>query len=214
MRARHYLFHTLIGRAANDAIARVVTMRLSAKRGGNAIATPHDYGFVLTVDPHQTIEQEELAELLAPDGFEEILDAALAKSEMMKYHFRNAAQTGLMVYRNFFDQQKSVKKLQWSTEVIFNVLCQHEPNHVLMREARRETLTIFLDSQAAIEFLQRVEGAPHRIRQVAKIPPLAFPMYATKIKEALMVEDPFEVQERLYHQWWSELNPDEESEDE
>jgi ATP-dependent Lhr-like helicase len=58
---------------------------------------------------------------------------------MLKYHFRNAAQTGLMVYRNFFDQQKPVRKLAWSAEVIFNVLRQHEPGHVLLREARRDT---------------------------------------------------------------------------
>jgi ATP-dependent Lhr-like helicase len=37
------------------------------------------------------------------------------------------------------------------------------------------------------------------------VPPLAFAMYATKIKEALLIEDPFEVQERLFHQWWKEL---------
>jgi hypothetical protein len=37
-------------------------------------------------------------------GFDGELQASLAQSEMLKYHFRNAAQTGLMVYRSFFDQ--------------------------------------------------------------------------------------------------------------
>jgi ATP-dependent Lhr-like helicase len=209
-RARHYFFHTLIGRAANDAIARVVTLRLGRMReGGNAIATPHDYGFVLTIDPVRQIFQDDLDTLLDPVDFDTELDQSLAQSEMMKYHFRNAAQTGLMVYRNFFDQQKSVKKLHWSSEVIFNVLQRHEPNHVLMREARRETLTVFIDAPAAIAFLQGMRGKPHRLRPVKKVSPLSFPMYATKIKEALLVEDPFEVQERLYHQWWRELNPGE-----
>ena len=41
------------------------------------------------------------------------------------------------------------------------------------------------------------------------VPPLAFAMYATKIKEALLVDDPFEVQERLFHQWWAELEGEE-----
>jgi ATP-dependent Lhr-like helicase len=54
--ARHYFFHSLIGRAANDALARVVTYRLSRLRGGNAIATPHDYGFVLTVAARPAIQ--------------------------------------------------------------------------------------------------------------------------------------------------------------
>jgi ATP-dependent Lhr-like helicase len=37
------------------------------------------------------------------------------------------------------------------------------------------------------------------------VSPLAFGMYATKIREALMVEDPQETLERLYHHWWAKL---------
>jgi ATP-dependent Lhr-like helicase len=204
-RAIHYFFHSLIGRAANDALARVVTLRLSQLHGGNAVATPHDYGFVLTVAPSQRFTEDDLPKLLRIEGFETELERSLAQSEMLKYHFRNAAQTGLMVYRNFFDQHKSVRKLAWSSEVIFNVLQQHEPDHILMREARRDTLRVFLDTEAALAFLHAQASRPARLRPVDKVPPLSFAMYATKIKEALLVEDPWEVQERLFNHWWSEI---------
>ena len=125
---------------------------------------------------------------------------------MVKYHFRNAAQTGLMVYRNFFDAKKPIRKLAWSAEVIFNVLQQHEPEHVLLREARRETMHHFVDSPGAQAYLERQAGRNFRLRTVTSIPPLSFAMYATKIKEALLVEDPFETMERLYHLWWSQAN--------
>jgi ATP-dependent Lhr-like helicase len=183
----------------------VVTHRLGETRGGNAIATPHDYGFVLTVARRQRFLEEELPQLLRLENFDTALDGALRRSEMLKYHFRNAAQTGLMVYRNYFDRQKSVRKLQWSTEVIFNVLQEHEPEHVLLREARRDALRTFIDSEGAQAFLARQAAQPLRLRRVAQVPPLSFAMYATKIKEALLVEDPYETMERLYHQWWSEI---------
>jgi ATP-dependent Lhr-like helicase len=203
--ALHYFFHSLIGRAANDALARVVTSRLNKVRSGNAIATSHDYGFVLTVARRQRFVEEDLPKLLTLEGFDDALDEALRQSDMLKYHFRNAAQTGLMVYRNYFDRQKSVRKLQWSSEVIFNVLQEHEPEHVLMREARRDALQTFIDAEGAREFLVAQAAKPVRLRHVAMVPPLSFAMYATKIKEALMVEDPYETMERLYHQWWSEI---------
>ena len=203
--ARHYFFHSLIGRAANDALARVVAARLSRLRGGNAVATPHDYGFVLTVTASQHFTQEELPGLLSPVDFESTVQQALAQSDMLKYHFRNAAQTGLMVYRNFFGEQKSVRKLSWSAEVIFNVLQRHEPDHVLMREARRDTMATFLDVEGALAFVEAQQSRPIRLRSVSTVPPLAFAMYATKIRETMMVEDPFEVQERLFHQWWGKL---------
>ena len=204
-RARHYFFHSLIGRAANDALSRVITFRLSRMRGGNAISTPHDYGFVLTVAAEQLFLEEELPVLLDPARFDDQLHEALGQSEMLKYHFRNAAQTGLMVYRNFFQQQKPVRKLAWSSEVIFNVLQQYEPEHVLLREARRDTLRVFLDAAGARRFLEGQAIRPVRLRRVSRVPPLSFAMYATKIKEALLVEDPYETMERLYHKWWSEI---------
>ncbi|MEA3209988.1 MAG: ATP-dependent helicase Lhr and Lhr-like helicase [Chthoniobacter sp.] len=203
--AIHYFFHSLIGRAANDALARVVTLRLSRFRGGNAIATPHDYGFVLTVAPQQQFNEEELRSLLRVEGFGSELENSLAQSEMLKYHFRNAAQTGLMVYRNFFDQHKPTRKLAWSAEVIFNVLQQHEPDHVLLREARRDILRVFLDAEGALAYLTAQADRPVRLRRVPRVPPLSFAMYATKIKEALLVEDPWEVQERLFNLWWKQI---------
>jgi ATP-dependent Lhr-like helicase len=203
-RAIHYFFHSLIGRASNDAVARIVTQRLSKLRGGNAVATPHDYGFVLTVEKRQRFTEQEIPALLNPEGCELALDESLRQSEMLKYHFRNAAQTGLMVYRNFFNQHKSVRKLQWSSEVIFNVLQQYEPEHVLMREARRDTLRVYIDAEGAQAYLEAQAKRPVRLRQLSRVLPLSFAMYATRIKEALLVEDPYETMERLYHQWWSE----------
>jgi ATP-dependent Lhr-like helicase len=202
---RHYFFHSLVGRAANEALSRAIALRLSRLRGGNAIATPDDYGFVLTVRPEQVFTEKELPELLKAEGFAEDLHTALSRSDLLKYHFRNAAQTGMMVYRNFFGEQKSVRKLQWSSEVIFNVLQQYEPDHVLLREARRDAVHTYIDLENALNFLEKLKGKSIRLKRIERVPPLSFALFATKIKEALLVEDPREMTERLYHLWWSKL---------
>jgi ATP-dependent helicase Lhr and Lhr-like helicase len=203
--SRHYFFHTLVGRAANEALSRVVAQRLSRLRGGNAVATPDDYGFVLTVTPQQFFSSQELPALLAAENFARDLDESLSRSHLLKYHFRNAAQTGMMVYRNYFGEQKSVRKLQWSAEVIFNVLQQYEPDHVLLREARRDAVHTYIDIDGALAFLETAARKPMRIRPVNRVPPLSFALFVTKIKEALLVEDPRETSERLFHLWWSRI---------
>lgn len=205
--ARHYFLHTLIGRAANDALSRVVGYRMGRLLGQNPVATADDYGFVLTLNAGRPVAESEWSQLFSTEKFEDDLDAVLGRSDLVKYHFRTAAQTGLMVYRNYFGEKKSVRKLQWSAEVLFNVLVDHEPHHVLLREARRDACETFLDVPAARLFLEEMSGnrIPIRIRQVPVVPPLSFGMYATRIREALMVEDPREVLERLYHEWWTIL---------
>lgn len=204
---RHYFFHSLIGRAANDTLSRVAGLRLSRLRGGNAIATADDYGFVLTVAMDQVLTEADIPGLITPENFDADLDEALSRADLLKHHFRNAAQTGLMVYRNYFGEEKSVRKVQWSAEVIFNVLAKYEPDHVLLREARRDALHTYLDATRTLAYLRDFAGnnRPVRLRSVPMVSPLAFGMYATKIKEALLVEDPRETLERLYHHWWTKL---------
>jgi ATP-dependent Lhr-like helicase len=170
------------------------------------VATPDDYGFVLTVTATQKITDTDLPTLLSPQNFTEDLNESLSRSDLLKYHFRNAAQAGLMVYRNFFGEQKSVRKLQWSAEVIFNVLNQHEPDHVLLREARRDAVHTYLDLDGALAYLQRMQNLPARLRPVWRVPPLSFALFVTKIKEALLVEDPRAMTERLFNLWWDRIN--------
>src|SRR5256714_5123448 len=45
----HYFFHSLIGRSANDALSRIVALRVKNRIGGNALVTIDDYGFLLTL---------------------------------------------------------------------------------------------------------------------------------------------------------------------
>jgi ATP-dependent Lhr-like helicase len=157
------------------------------------------------VRPEQAFTEADLPALLAPADFGGDLQAALSRSELLKYHFRNAAQTGMMVYRNFFGEQKSLRKVQWSAEVIFNVLQQYEPDHVLLREARRDAVHVYIDQDNALRFLESMRGRPMRLLPITRVPPLSFALFATKIKEALLVEDPREMTERLFHLWWSKL---------
>ena len=212
-KTRHLFFHSLIGRSANDALSRVIALRLARRGGGNSVAAADDYGFVLTCGAETVFDHETLSALFSPEQFRADIEESIEGSDLLKYHFRNAAQTGLMVYRNYFGEQKSVRKLQWSAEVIFNVLSQHEPNHVLLREARRDTSHSFLDAARAAAYLEdfRAHDRPFRLRRVPLVPPLAFTMYATQIKEAMMVEDPRETLERIYNHWWNQLGGDAQS---
>ena len=127
---------------------------------------------------------------------------------MLKYHFRNAAQTGLMVYRNYNAQRKSLRKLQWSTEVIFNVLQKYEPDHVLLRTARQDPAQGgFLDARPRRPTSSASRsGWPIRLRQVARVPPCLSPCTPPASRKPSTSKTPRETMERLFHLWWKELD--------
>jgi ATP-dependent Lhr-like helicase len=96
---RHYFFHSLIGRSANDALARIIAWRVQQSKGGNALVTIDDYGFLLSLRSFQAMPVEEWRELFGREGAEAALAGALAEADLVKWQFRAVAQTGLMVPR-------------------------------------------------------------------------------------------------------------------
>ncbi len=202
----HYFFHTLIGRSANDALSRIVAQRLQRALGGNALVTLDDYGFLLTVRPFQKLaDADAIRTLFARPGAEEDLRAALAESELVKWQFRGVAQTGLLVPRRVRGAERGAKALQWSAEILFDVLRRHEPDHPLLVEAYAEATTRFLDLPAALAFLADAVALPVELVRPTRVSPFAFGMFVSRIKETMTLEDPETTIERLYHEMYAGL---------
>jgi ATP-dependent Lhr-like helicase len=194
----HFFFHSLIGRAANDALSRIVAQRVKLAVGGNAMVTIDDYGFLLTLKAFQDLESEAWRELFHLERAEDDMRAALNDSELVKWNFRGVAQTGLMVPRNRPGEERKVRQLRWSSEVLWRVLTEHEPGHPLLLQAYREATHTFLDLPGALAFLEALPAMQWQFVEVPVVSPFAFGLFASKIKEGLMLEDPEEAIERLW----------------
>jgi ATP-dependent Lhr-like helicase len=201
----HYFFHSLIGRSANDALARIVALRVKNEIGGNALATIDDYGFLLTLRRFQELPLANWRRCFARADAEKDLAAALRGSELVKWQFRGVAQTGLMVPRNLPGRQRKQKQLTWSAEVLFRVLEQHEPQHPLLVEAYRQATHTFLDAENTYRFLDEVAGFEWKLRELPAVSPFSFPIYASVIKENMMLEDPASAVERIYREMYGKV---------
>ena len=201
----HYFFHALIGRSANDALSRIVAWRMKNRSGGNALVTLDDSGFLLTLRRFQELTLEDWRVCFEREGAEEDLRLALRRSELVKWQFRGVAQTGLMVPRNYPGQKRARGQMHWSTETIFRVLEAHEPNHPLLEEAYRQASQIFLDAEEANAFLDRVQHFDWQLRELPAVSPFSFPIYASKIKETMMLEDPAVAVERIYRELYARV---------
>ena len=201
----HYFFHALIGRSANDALSRIVAWRVRDRIGGNALVTIDDYGFLLTLRRFQELPLEQWRRCFRRENAEEDLHAALRGSELVKWQFRGVAQTGLMVPRNLPGRERKPRQLSWSSEVLFRVLEQHEPDHPLLEEAYRQAKHTFLDAESAYLFLEQASAMKWNLRTLPVVSPFSFPIYASKIKESMMLEDPATAIERIYFEMYARV---------
>jgi ATP-dependent Lhr-like helicase len=175
-----------------------VAWRVKNRIGGNALVTIDDYGFLLTLRPFQEMPLEDWRLCFEREGAEEDLFAALRGSELVKWQFRGVAQTGLMVPRHLPGRERRPKQLTWSSEVLFRVLEQHEPDHPLLKEAYRQAMHTFLDAEEAYRLLEQVQRFQWTLRELPVVSPFSFAIYASKIKESMMLEDPGAAIERIY----------------
>jgi Lhr-like helicase len=97
------------------------------------------------------------------------------------------------------------KQLGWSSEVLFRVLEQHEPDHPLLVEAYRQATHTFLDADEAYRLLDAAENVDWKFRELRSVSPFSFPIYASVIKESMMLEDPTIAIERIYHEMYGQL---------
>ena len=201
----HYFFHSLIGRSANDALSRIVAWRVRERIGGNALVTIDDYGFLLTLRRFQELPLAQWRGCFRRAEAEEDLHAALRGSELVKWQFRGVAQTGLMVPRNLPGRERKPRQLSWSSEVLFRVLEQHERDHPLLQEAYRQAMHTFLDAETAYDFLDQVQEFEWKLRELPVVSPFSFPIYASKIKESMMLEDPASAIERIYFEMYARV---------
>ena len=116
----------------------------------------------------------DLAKLFDEDMLGDDLDSWLAESSLMKRSFRVCAIISGLIERRHPGQEKTGRQMTVSSDLIYDVLRQHEPDHILLRAAFADAATGLIDVGRLNLFLQRFSG---RIRHIAlsQVSPLAVP---------------------------------------
>jgi len=117
----------------------------------------------------------DLNALFEPDMLGDDLEAWLAESALMKRTFRTCAVIAGLIARRFTGEEKSRRQVLFSTDLIYDVLRKHQPDHVLLRAARADAATGLLDLKRLGDMLSRIQG---RIvhRELDRVSPLAVPV--------------------------------------
>jgi ATP-dependent Lhr-like helicase len=99
----------------------------------------------------------------------------MAESWLLKRTFRNCALISGLVERNHPGAEKTGRQVTVSTDLIYDVLREHEPDHILLRATWADASAGLLDLARLGEMLSRIRG---RIvhKRLERISPLAVPV--------------------------------------
>jgi ATP-dependent Lhr-like helicase len=170
---RHYLCcYPFEGRLAHQTLGMLLTRRLERLNFRPLGFVANDYA--LCVWAAKDMSGAKLDALFDADMLGGDLDAWLAESNMYKRTFRNCAIIAGLIQRRFPGQEKSGRQVTFSSDLIYDVLRAHEPDHVLLRATYSDAGTGLLDIARLGDMLARVRG---RIisRRLERVSPLAVP---------------------------------------
>ena len=177
---KHYLIcYPFEGRLAHQTLGMLLTRRLERARLRPLGFVANEYALAVwgLGDAAQRIARGELRldDLFDEDMLGDDLEAWLAESALMKRMFRNCAIIAGMIERRFPGQEKSRRQVTISTDLVYDVLRSHQPDHVLLRAARADAATGLLDVRRVSEMLSRIRG---RIihKALDHVSPLAVPV--------------------------------------
>ena len=195
----YYFFHTLVGRRANSAIARVFAYRVGLIKNCNVQIGVSDNGFVLILPPFRRLSDAEIEGLFITPEFREHLKKALDRTEILRRRFRHVAVRSLMVLRNYMGREKSVWRQQLSADSLLNFLKKYYPDFPVLRETYREIMEDAMNIDDAIDYLSKVGKEVELVIVRTPYPsPFAFNMYLLGEQDVVLMEDRRRVLKELH----------------
>ena len=159
------------GRNAHQTLGMLLTRRM--ERAGYA-----PVGFVATdyvIAVWSLNEIGDVDALFDEDMLGDDLEAWMDDSSMLKRTFRNVSVIAGLIERNYPGKKKTGRQVTFSSDLIYDTLRQHEPDHILLRATRRDAAKGLTDIRRLGEMLKRAKGRI-RHRKLERVSPLAVPV--------------------------------------
>jgi ATP-dependent Lhr-like helicase len=167
------------GRLAHQTLGMLLTRRMDRAGLKPLGFVANDYAFAVwsLADVGRRVESGEvsLGNLFSQEMLGDDLEEWMHESALMKRTFRNCAVIAGLIERRFPGKEKTGRQVTISTDLVYDVLRRHEPDHLLLEAARQDAATGLLDIARLSDMLARIAG---RIvhRDLDRVSPLAVPI--------------------------------------
>jgi len=158
------------GRNAHQTLGMLLTRRMERMGLGPLGFVASDY----IIGVWSLAAARDMDALFDEDMLGEDLETWMADSSLLKRTFRNVAIIAGLIERRQPGLEKTGRQLTVNSDLIYEVLRQHEPQHILLRATQADAAGGLLDVRRLADMLKRVKGRI-RHRRLDRVSPLAVP---------------------------------------
>ena len=188
-REGHHLYlYPFAGRHVHLGLASLLAWRLAREQANTFSLSVNDYGLeLLSSEPVDLTRLLDRSVFAATDLLEHVM-ASLNAGELAQRRFREIARVAGLVFSGYPGAPKSLKQLQASSGLFFEVFRKYDPGNLLLGQAEREVLSQELDIERLRLCLQGM--ATHTLHSVAlaRPSPMSLPLMVERLRERLSTE--------------------------
>ena len=173
----HHLFiYPFEGRLVHEGLSALFAYRMAQLTPISFAFSCNDYGFELVSPDRAPVEQALDAGLLSTAHLLHDVLQSLNAAELARRQFREIARVAGLVFGGYPGQAKSVKQVQASSGLLYDVFVRYDPDNLLVQQAQREVLERQLEASRLGRVLERLSRGTVRLIDVERPTPLAFPL--------------------------------------
>ncbi|KQC32040.1 DEAD/DEAH box helicase [Nonlabens sp. YIK11] len=197
----HAVFYPFEGRFVHEAMAGVIAYRISLLKPITFSLAFNDYGFEILSD--QEFDMQEVLDnnLLTPDMLSQDLQSSMNATEMARRKFRDIAVISGLVFTGYPNKLIKTKHLQNSSQLLFEVFRDNEPENLLFRQAYTETFEQAIEEYRLFDALERIQNQEIVWKACEKPTPFSFPIITDRLREKLSSEKLADRIKRMQLQW-------------
>ncbi|HQR21143.1 MAG TPA: ligase-associated DNA damage response DEXH box helicase [Burkholderiaceae bacterium] len=188
---RHLFVYPFAGRHAHLGLASLLAYRIGQAVPSTFSIAVNDYGFELLAPVDidwMGAWQQRKDVLLGEEGLLADVLASLNAGELAMRRFREVARVAGLVFQGYPGAPRSMKQLQASSGLFYEVFRRHDAGNRLLGQAEREVLEQELDIDRLLAALARMRSQRVVYRLLARPTPFAFPLMVERLREQVTTE--------------------------
>ncbi|MCX7768528.1 MAG: ligase-associated DNA damage response DEXH box helicase [Flavobacteriales bacterium] len=180
----HTLLYPMEGRIAHEAIGALLAFRLSKLMPIRVSLAMNDYG--LEIQSDRPLPLSELWEkgLFSTQNLDADLQQSVNAVEIARRRFRDIARVAGLVFDGYPDKRKKARHLQASASLLFEVLSEHDPGNLLLRQAIEEAFA-GLEFHRVHHYFHQLATQPVKICHTQTPTPLSIPIITDRLRHSL-----------------------------
>jgi ATP-dependent Lhr-like helicase len=185
---QHLYVHPFAGRHVHLGLASLLAWRLARERPNTFSISINDYGFELvSAEPFDLAPVRDGSVFEPGDLLHDVL-ASLNSSELAQRRFREIARVAGLIFTGYPGQPKSMRQLQASSGLFYEVFRKYDRGNLLLTQAEQEVLSQELEVSRLRATLERMGGRALQLVELRHPSPMSLPLMVERFREKLTTE--------------------------